>query len=509
VKHVLRWSGLLAALCGCHEQRASQAPPVYADVEPLFAAACVSCHGGQAPAAGYSLAGHWDVLGCVPVNRPATRPPSAEAPLLAVLERTSHARLLEADEQTLLASWVERGSPAFVGTVHPAGVVDPRSAEWHGKLAARDGFQPLRDPAAPEVCGRCHAGAPVTPADVLYPAPAAAPCDDCHRSEAGVLACDTCHGSAGAPYPPRDACYFGESGPDAHAAHVTSTRFLQTPLACASCHPVPPPPVLAGDHANGQLEVAFAGLPDSSFDAQGDQCAVYCHAQQGELPLPYWNAGEAVTCQSCHASPPYDHYPGACDSCHAEMGESAESLTPATLHLDGKVDLGDGSGSCGACHGSAQSDAPDDSGHTLHLASALTYPLACADCHPTPTELRSPGHLNGAVEILLGERARARRQQPLWSEAERRCSSVACHGAGLPSHALSPTWSDPRSPASQRCQACHAAPPPPPHVTRGSCGGGLCHADEVGLFGTQLRISEPGRAAHIDGWVSPPDPAAP
>jgi predicted CxxxxCH...CXXCH cytochrome family protein len=123
--------------------------------------------------------------------------------------------------------------------------------------------------------------------------------------------------------------------------------------------------------------------------------------------------------------------------------------------------------------------------------------------------VHSAGHLDGKVDIVLGQRAYARAQQPVWNEAEQRCSSVACHGAAMPGHALPPTWSDLPSPPSQLCQACHASPPPAPHVVRTSCGGGLCHGDEVGLVDSELGISEPGKLRHIDGTFNPPYPAPP
>jgi predicted CxxxxCH...CXXCH cytochrome family protein len=252
--------------------------------------------------------------------------------------------------------------------------------------------------------------------------------------------------------------------------------------------------------------VQFGQLPDSSFDATSAACAVYCHAQQGELPRPHWNQGEQIECQSCHQSPPAAHYPGECSSCHAEMGASADSLMPKTLHLNGTLDLGNGDETCGACHGTAPSGAPSDSGHRLHLASPVTQPVVCADCHPTPSDVHSPGHLDGAVQIALGARARARGHEPSWSSADQRCSNVACHGAGLPGNALTPAWTDLPSPLEQRCQSCHTSPPPAPHVVRSSCGGSLCHADEVGLFGSELRITDPGRLVHIDGVISPPYP---
>ncbi len=489
---------------GCHEPRTVDAPLVYADVQPLLETACVTCHGTDDPAAGYSVASHWEVLGCVPEDRPATLPPGPDAPLVSVLSRPDHATLLGKSDQALLSAWVSHGSPAFVGSVHPAGIVDPRSEDWHGKLAAQDDFAPLHDASASTVCGRCHDGAPVKPEGVVYPAPGATPCTDCHRSERAALACDTCHGNDGAAYPPRETCYFGAWGPDAHAAHVTGTRFLQEPLSCNTCHPTPTSDVFAGPHTNGKVDVSFASLPESSYEPGTDTCAVYCHAQGGSSPSPHWREGDQVECQSCHTSPPEPHYPGDCSTCHAEMGEHAESLHPGALHLNGKVDMGNGSGTCGACHGTSETGAPDDSSHKLHLATTLTLPLACEDCHPTPAEPIAAGHMDGEVAVVLGERARQRGQDPVWTAGTKVCSNVACHGAALPGPALSPAWNDPPAAGGERCETCHASPPPAPHVERSSCGGSLCHADEVGLIGGELRISEPGRPVHIDGVINPP-----
>lgn len=55
---------VLAFLVGCEESGPAKDDPSYAtDVQPLFDASCVSCHGGGAPAADYSLTSRAGALG--------------------------------------------------------------------------------------------------------------------------------------------------------------------------------------------------------------------------------------------------------------------------------------------------------------------------------------------------------------------------------------------------------------------------------------------------------------
>ena len=55
---------------------------------------------------------------------------------------------------------------------------------------------------------------------------------------------------------------------------------------------------------------------------------------------------------------------------------------PASLHLNGAADLGDGSGTCQACHGGVTGMGA----HQVHLSAThrLRGPIPCSDCHAVP-----------------------------------------------------------------------------------------------------------------------------
>ncbi|MDH5492766.1 MAG: hypothetical protein OEY14_12505, partial [Myxococcales bacterium] len=62
-----------------------------------------------------------------------------------------------------------------------------------------------------------------------------------------------------------------------------------------------------------------------------------------------------------------------------------------------------------------------------------------------------------------------------------------------------PTWT--QGPSAGRCGACHGLPPPAPHSAEPRCGAAFCHGAEVAHFPDGPRITETGRASHIDGIV--------
>jgi predicted CxxxxCH...CXXCH cytochrome family protein len=499
----------LALLSACQEERAQTPPaPVYAgDLEHVLHTRCEQCHGDEDAGAGYRVDSYAHVLGCpnaTPAQRAVDEGPDAGPAILTVLERPDHAQLLNANEHARLDDWVKHDVALRHSAVHTLQISESRSADWHGKLAGVDHFAPIVDAQHDGVCGRCHSGAPVTPAGVHHPAPNAPACTQCHTQPEGVLACGTCHGDGAArAYPPRDACMFGPKPPDAHRAHLESRRLSMRQLACTTCHPSADAQ-LHDKHANGVVDIAFDAAvagPDASYDPQTGQCSVSCHNRGGARPTPTFHETGPLGCNDCHRSPPAAHYPGACNKCHSEVNAGGTALVGTALHMNGVVDVGNGGSGCGACHGQGDDPLPRTPSHQLHHATQLTREVTCDECHVVPATVSSPGHLDRdqatPADVVLGARATAR-AQPASFEAHT-CRAIACHGAGLPEgieRAL--VWD---APAAGGCGGCHGVPPTVDHPQAKGCASSICHGDEVTLGGDPPAITASGRSVHINGSI--------
>jgi predicted CxxxxCH...CXXCH cytochrome family protein len=377
----------------------------------------------------------------------------------------------------------EREGTPTPGGVHPAGFAAPLSSGFHGTLLRSRRWSPMLDRGDPEACGLCHDGVASRPDSVTFPAPGAPSCTSCHQE--GVLACTTCHGE-------------GTTG--SHPRHLAPTSQRGAGLACASCHPLPGPGVIGGMHGNGQVDLVFdpGRIPaGASYDPASKTCSLYCHDQGGARATPSWG-GAPMACGDCHGAPPAKHYAGTCSTCHIEATNSGNSLLSGPLHLNGKVDLGDGSGTCAACHGRDSGGWPATGAHASHRAPTIASPVDCASCHPTYDSPAAPGHLDGVAHVVFGPRALDRGAMPAWDGQS--CAGVACHGAGLQGAPLVvPSWQDTTGAASQ-CGACHGIPPLQ-HTPSTDCGRSDCHTGEIKRAGGLLSVSPEGRARHIDGLI--------
>lgn len=208
-----------------------------------------------------------------------------------------------------------------------------------------------------------------------------------------------------------------------------------------------------------------------------------------------------MTCGDCHSVPPKSHYPGACTSCHADA-DAGGTKTSGALHVNGRVDLGDGSGGCGACHGKGTDPWPTTGAHPRHAKPDTTLAVACADCHVVPSGIvAGGGHFDGVVGITFAGRAKSRGAVPIWDG--KTCSSVACHGGALVDDPpLAPTWKS--GAPGGACGDCHGTPPPFQHTTSTTCERSECHGSEVER-GKNLEplISFAGTKLHIDGLLQP------
>ncbi len=483
-------------------------PPTYrGGVMALLRQRCASCHSGTSPAAGYRTTSYLEVIGCTGAGTPATT--GKNPPIVAVLDRPNHASLLSTDERALLTQWIDAGAPAIDGAVHAAAFVDPRSPGSHARFLRARRYRPMLQIADAEACGRCHEGAPTRDVPPRAPAPNATACTSCHAEPEGPLACSTCHGDSPRAYPPRDACFFPASpmGPasapnDAHAAHVSPSTAKASGLACVTCHPTPATGDFTGAHADGATEVWFTTTTGAgagaSFDSTTKACATSCHAgPSAERPTPKWTEGEPMTCTSCHGAPPTPHASGACSSCHVEANATGTALIATKLHLDGLVEVGDGSGKCGACHGTGDDPWPKTGAHAAHASPSRAAPVACGTCHDVPTSFGpGTGHPRdtGTPIVTLTGLAAHGGLAPKYDSATKTCANVYCH-AGPGGKTPTPTWT--AGATASTCGACHSIPPPAPHTSGISCGVGTCHGGSVDS-GTFTRK---GIAKHVDGVI--------
>lgn len=506
---------LLSLALGCSERRTlPDAPPVYAgDLSRLFRQACADCHAGDAGMGGYHIDDYADVIGCSArwPEQPVVQPAAPRAALPWTLRYDAvHAELLSESELSAVDAWVIAGAPLRAGGVHGGQILRPGSPGFHAALLARADYADLLDPDSEWACGQCHAAAPVGGADVsVYPAGATA-CTACHDRPGGALACSTCHAfDTGADFVARDRCNFDDRV-GAHRAHLyggdapAERAGLAAALTCGSCHPAADAR-LSGSHANGRLDVSLslpepaAASGEAMFDRDDGTCAVYCHDQGGTRSTPGWYDAAPMACDSCHGSPPDDHYAGACGDCHVEANADGTALRATALHLNGRVDVGRGPG-CTGCHGSDGTPWPDTPSHRVHRDTRLTDRIVCESCHRVPQTVTAAGHLDAlgagdGAEVALDPNLAAPDAAAAPSYGDGRCSDILCHG-GEPDSAFE--WD---APAGVGCGRCHGAPPPPPHPRDSGCAQLICHGDEVGFSADGPTITAPGRTRHLDGQV--------
>ena len=465
-----------AALACENEATTSDDPPTYAgEIKGILGASCARCHAGSAPAGGFRVETYRDAIGCTSAGQPAVVP--AEASLLEqVLDRASHRDVVGDAERTALLRWVRAGSPGARAGVHPARFGDPRATGGHVQFLRAARHRPLFDPDDADRCARCHEGAGPRPEGVMLSAPGATSCTTCHDQPGGVGACGTCHGARDRAYPPRDTCFFAPpSNGDAHAAHAAPTKTRAQGMDCATCHPQPATGTFSGAHGDGHVEVWFDvnTLGAASFDAPTRRCSGTCHDRGGSRPKPAWGAESApLACNDCHGAPPRDHYQGPCSSCHREADATGSALPRlGALHVNGRVDLGDGSGKCGACHGAGDSPWPSTGAHAAHMTPSGAAPVACETCHAVPTGGDRHPLRAGAPAVQLRGLASKGGRAPSYDPSTKTCGSTYCHDGAGASRAA-PRWTD--APPST-CGSCHSSPPPAPHPQSTACGTSGCH----------------------------------
>lgn len=524
---------------GCSKERERSVPPdcvsYRVEVAALLEERCVGCHGDDEPAGGYALDTYGAVLASGSDDEPNAMAGEPTSRLLITVDPEQadevHQPFTDAFEDLRL--WVVECDLAYTDSpVHEAGILDPRSGDFHGRLLAEHGWDF-------SLCTRCHG-------DDFDGGPAEAPCTSCHAE--GPTACETCHRPA-----------LRDHG--AHAAHLPGDTGPLPFEACVACHEVPdayddpghifladgsldPPPadVVFGPTAHRSLDPAQRTAPPS-YDPETGTCQnVYCHGavlgdMNAELTAPHWfepGTGQA-DCGTCHGVPPASHHEAQveCQRCHHRVAGPGPSIAHPARHGDGMLHVGrDGGTGCARCHGSDASSAPPvdllgraDTDHVtigahashVHARARLSSPIPCGDCHLTPTSYDAPGHVDSSApaEVFpggeaFGGLAAARGAVPTWDRDTGTCADVYCHGGGAlaedqaPGLRRTPDWTQVGR-GEAACGRCHGIPP---HDETHDPDWGLsdcadCHGDTVDAFGNIRVTGPPGEetSTHINGEV--------
>ncbi|MCB9556313.1 MAG: hypothetical protein H6707_09445 [Deltaproteobacteria bacterium] len=498
------------------------------DIAHVLEAKCVSCHSGDTPAGNYDISTWSGLLG--PGSDNVVRnliPGDATSLLLVVASKTDdtvHSGLLTEEGLARLRSWIVDANALFSRSgYHVRGWLNPtdRTAEtFHGGYLRRRSWQTTE-------CQTCHG------AD-LEGGPSKVACSSCH-SGGPFNSCTTCHGSEKSPGPPADLAWRLDpksAGVGAHQAHIKQTLFAA--IDCSTCHKVPSKVEDAGHLFDDETTKATDFKAELTFDGRSNQggvtaaynsetasCTTYCHgASLSGATAPTWTAPGSVTCgKGCHPVPhaaPKSYGGSDCSFCH----KSTERCTPGddgclsagvrfaknTDHGDGKLSLGDSTGSCFACHGTEQTKgapAPSLSGatettdrgvgaHAAHLTNSnISNAIPCESCHKVPTQILEAGHLDSDLpaEITFSDFARGATRgmntNPAYDVQTLACTNTYCHSldGGKRSEWV---WNKSETVG---CDSCHSLPPTKvstggSHPSSGDCT--LCHS-----------------AAYVNGQIDP------
>jgi predicted CxxxxCH...CXXCH cytochrome family protein len=287
-----------------------------------------------------------------------------------------------------------------------------------------------------------------------------------------------CHGTDSSNAPPMGLAGVTDTtsvGVGAHAQHMTVAPTWHRQLACGDCHVVPAD-VSSPGHIDGdnKAEVTFSMEAGPNSTWSGTTCTTGCHGNTtlgGSSPTPQWTKvdGTQATCGSCHSTPPPAPHPvdTNCGSCHPTIqpGSLTTFLDPSS-HINGVVEVtGSGAaGECSSCHGSGNNSAPprDLSGntaataqgvgaHTAHLATSTWHrQVTCSNCHAVPTDVNSPGHLDG--DNISEVRFDTLNPAAVYTRGTATCSNQYCHGNGR-GNTGTKVWTQPGALA---CGACHS-----------------------------------------------------
>jgi len=163
-----------------------------------------------------------------------------------------------------------------------------------------------------------------------------------------------------------------------------------------------------------------------------------------------------------------------CTTCHGSPVRSASELNQSAPPFD--------------VAGNSDARSPGVGAHLVHLTPNEVHAgIVCSECHVVPDATDSSGHADSALpaELTFGSLASTGNRQPSYQTGT--CVNTYCHLA------TTPKWIPSETPV-QRCERCHAMPPPPPHPALSECE--RCHGEVVDAAGVIIATER-----HVNGVV--------
>lgn len=255
-------------------------------------------------------------------------------------------------------------------TVHKTGIIDPNSSNFHGLFLKADSWNISK-------CSSCHgsnfAGGTQSPTCKT---------SGCHTSAQGPAACNTCHGDFNNPSqisPPKDLdgnTLTSFPGVGAHTKHLSAFA-NGISLACSECHTVPVD-VNTDGHlgSDGKAEFSFGAftnkLGGTSYDFGTNKCSnTYCHGN-----FEFKKSDASSVSQNQYTA---DKMVG-------------NKRAPKWNVIDGSEVK------CSSCHGKSDTD-PSPIGHVSYTIDQ------CVWCHSTVVDasgtiIDKTKHINGKANVF-------------------------------------------------------------------------------------------------------------
>lgn len=265
--------------------------------------------------------------------------------------------------------------------IHKTGISDPNSASFHGKYPLPNGFSDCQGCHGANFtggnlspsCATCHSAINVHKAEILNPA--STEFHGKYQLPNGFADCQQCHG-------------------DNFAGGTISP-------SCVTCHST------INVHKTGILTPTSPDFHGKFLSSNGWNLAdcKQCHGSS------YGGGSISTSCLSCHNQP---EGPEACNTCHGDFNTPSRVSPPQDLS------------------GNTSTTFKGVGAHDKHLnTNSLGSTIECETCHTVPSSITSAGHLDGNLPAEVNFSGSAIfniASNANYNTSSISCANTYCHG---------------------------------------------------------------------------------